>query len=165
VTFDPHAAPGALASPLEPDLLRLVYLSTNLITGSEAAIEAEIAHILAASRRNNRAARITGVLIFSAGTFLQTLEGPADAVEALYRRIASDPRHADTQILESRDIGSRDFGEWSMAFSGGKPAEQASFTALLDAQDKADRARATAEILSQARRELEREACAADEAG
>lgn len=48
--------------------------------------------------------------------FLQCLEGPAPAVNELYRRIARDDRHVDVTLLDYTGIRHRDFGQWSMAY-------------------------------------------------
>ena len=149
----------------EPGLFRLIYMSQNMIVGDAAAIEAEIRHILASSRRNNRVAGITGALVFSSGSFLQTLEGPVDAIEALYERIATDARHGNPQILEACDVEKRQFGEWSMAFSGENTVEQSRFKALLELQNKAERVQAADELLAELRMETGTEAVAPQPCG
>jgi Sensors of blue-light using FAD len=54
------------------------------------------------------------VLCFSEGIFLQVLEGGRSAVNKLYNRIASDPRHSDVELLCYEEIGERRFAGWSM---------------------------------------------------
>lgn len=50
------------------------------------------------------------------GVFLQLLEGEESAVESLYQKITSDPRHQHvTRIFLVRD-GERVFPNWSMGF-------------------------------------------------
>ncbi len=97
-------------------LVRLVYLSKNLIEGSEGDQNAEVGKILRSSRSNNERAGVTGALLFSAGYFAQVLEGPRSAVEAAYQRIERDPRHAHLAILGKREVQKRVFGDWSMAY-------------------------------------------------
>jgi len=48
------------------------------------------------------------------GVFLQCLEGSVASVNALYHRIALDPRHQQTSILAFSEIDRRLFGGWSM---------------------------------------------------
>lgn len=96
-------------------LHRLVYVSRNRIAGG---IEAEIEAILAASRRNNAAAGVTGALIFNSGVFAQVLEGPRRAVEATFERIQRDDRHGAVQVLAFEPVDQRRFAGWSMAFVG-----------------------------------------------
>jgi len=67
------------------------------------------------SRRNNKSLGVTGSLCYSAKVFLQILEGPAKAVNELYRRIIMDRRHVDVTLIEYRPIAYRDFANWSMA--------------------------------------------------
>ena len=62
----------------------------------------------------NRDRAITGILCYGGGQFLQALEGERLAVNALYNRIATDPRHANCQVLSVEEISARDFAEWSM---------------------------------------------------
>ena len=55
----------------------------------------ELADLLAVSRRNNASTGITGLLMYESRLFMQALEGPRAAVEALFQKISRDPRHAD----------------------------------------------------------------------
>ena len=72
--------------------------------------------LLQKSRRDNLASDITGMLLYMDGTFMQTLEGPAIAVQTLMEKIKSDPRHGDLTILMKGPIWDRSFGTWSMGF-------------------------------------------------
>ncbi len=56
----------------------------------------ELAQILTKSGRNNLRAGITGMLLYRSGNFIQTIEGPAAAVDTLLKRIACDPRRTAT---------------------------------------------------------------------
>jgi hypothetical protein len=96
-------------------ILQLVYISTMRVPlGAEACED-----ILAASRRNNRRAGISGVLIAGSNRFLQLLEGPPAAVRATYDRIKSDPRHYATVVLSERTAEHRDCPRWDMGFLPG----------------------------------------------
>lgn len=72
--------------------------------------------IMTASRHNNRKLGVTGALCYSPRGFLQILEGPADIVNELYRRIVQDRRHSAVTLLEYVPIPHRDFEHWSMAY-------------------------------------------------
>ena len=76
----------------------------------------ELADLLAVSRRNNASTGITGLLMYESRLFMQALEGPRSAVEALFQKISRDPRHAEVQIICEDHIQSRNFGPWRMAF-------------------------------------------------
>jgi len=52
--------------------------------------------------------------MLSNGIFLQCLEGDHLAVNALYHRIALDPRHRESAILSFGEIDVRLYGGWSM---------------------------------------------------
>jgi len=99
-----------------PDLIRLVYISRNLLPRAES--EAAIQGILAASRRRNPTVGVTGALLFSDDCFAQSLEGPIAAVEALFEHIQMDERHDEVVLLEAGPVSHRDFGDWSMGFAG-----------------------------------------------
>lgn len=77
-------------------------------------------HILAVSRRNNRTADVTGVLLYLDGGFLQVLEGSHEAVEKIYTGLCQDSRHRNLTILLDREAP-RAFSEWSMGFKRLRP--------------------------------------------
>jgi hypothetical protein len=90
---------------------QLLYASNTHRDVSDKVLE----DILAASRRNNGAAGITGVLLYLEGGFMQVLEGETDVVSKTYARICADKRHWNTMVMLDRDAP-RAFGEWSMGF-------------------------------------------------
>ncbi|MGD9831781.1 MAG: BLUF domain-containing protein [Piscinibacter sp.] len=91
-------------------LVRLMYASR----AADSVDQDELLAILKQSKPGNAAAGITGVLCFSGGIFLQVLEGGRMPVNALYNRIAADPRHRDVVLLTYQEIGERRFAGWSM---------------------------------------------------
>lgn len=90
----------------------LVYLSAAATPLSHA----ELVALLAQSRASNRAAGITGLLLYHDGSFLQVLEGEREVVEDLFSRIAHDPRHRSVMRLLSGQSEQRLFPDWTMAF-------------------------------------------------
>ncbi|UZK70356.1 BLUF domain-containing protein [Sphingomonas sp. S1-29] len=76
--------------------------------------EAMLAGILSQARRNNRRDDITGALICRHDLYLQLIEGPAPAIDALFARILGDDRHGDVQLLLSDEVTDRMFGAWAM---------------------------------------------------
>ncbi|MEE4206722.1 MAG: BLUF domain-containing protein [Erythrobacter sp.] len=70
--------------------------------------------ILMAARRNNRANGITGALICRQDMYIQLVEGPDDAIDALYERILADDRHTDVKLEMSVAVEERMFPEWDM---------------------------------------------------
>ena len=88
---------------------------TYISTARKGLAEADLDLILAASRRNNDVANITGLLVYDGVRFLQALEGEKAAIEAAFLRIKADPRHRAAVMLSVREIASREFGNWAMA--------------------------------------------------
>ncbi|MDO9091212.1 MAG: BLUF domain-containing protein [Rubrivivax sp.] len=91
-------------------LVRLMYASRAVPAIDQDALLA----IVRKSKANNPSQGVTGVLCFSEGIFLQVLEGGRSAVNKLYNRIATDPRHTDVELLCYEEIGERRFAGWSM---------------------------------------------------
>lgn len=73
-----------------------------------------LAGILSAARRNNPRDGITGALVCRQDIYLQLIEGPAEAIDALYARICEDDRHANVELLLSEEMGERLFPNWAM---------------------------------------------------
>ncbi|TVQ56729.1 MAG: BLUF domain-containing protein [Rhodobacteraceae bacterium] len=89
----------------------LIYVST----ATELPNQRMIDRILDASHRNNPALDLTGMLLWSDMTFAQMLEGPSNALDILYARLQTDPRHSNLRLLSRWRIDQRLFSEWSMA--------------------------------------------------
>lgn len=105
-------------------MISLIYIS-NAVAFLPAA---ELDQILAASRRNNGRAGITGMLVYMDGSFIQALEGEEDVLDPLVARIAEDPRHRDFVVIARYPIAERQFPDWSMGFrrcDGAPPGELA----------------------------------------
>lgn len=92
-------------------LIQLVYVS-NLVGEDESVF----APILDACTRNNTANRVTGMLLYSAGKFMQVLEGERAAVLGTFARIRQDKRHSDILMLSLTETEQREFGNWTMGF-------------------------------------------------
>lgn len=94
-------------------LLRLVYASTCV----RGIAERDVRDILARSKENNFVLGITGMLCWSGEFFLQCLEGPRRPVTRLFSKIASDPRHADVELIIAAPTQVRWFDRWAMGFT------------------------------------------------
>lgn len=97
---------------------QLLYASNTSRDTPDAVLD----DILAASRRNNAGAGVTGMLLYVEGGFMQVLEGEEETVGAIYARICQDKRHWNTLVLLDRDAP-RAFSEWSMGFERPKPGD------------------------------------------
>jgi len=101
------------------EVIQLVYLST----ATQPMSPEDLTELLRLSRERNAQRGITGILMYCKHHFLQVLEGPEDAVSALFERISRDGRHKDIQVLLRQKAGQRDFEEWQMAFRAVSDAE------------------------------------------
>lgn len=88
----------------------LIYISDAARRMSPQDLEA----IRVASANYNANHAITGVLFYSAGHFVQLLEGDPDEVRKLYEKIEQDPRHQHIRLLVERSAGARLFPGWDM---------------------------------------------------
>jgi hypothetical protein len=96
------------------DVYQLVYCSRS--TAEAANRRAEIEGLVATSRRNNRAAGISGGLFVTRDIFAQMIEGTQDAIERLKGTIRVDPRHRDFTVLREAAAPRRMFPTWAMGF-------------------------------------------------
>ncbi len=76
--------------------------------------DAMLAGILVRARHNNRRDDITGALVCRHDLYLQLIEGPALAIDALYARILVDDRHSDVRLLLTDTVEQRLLPQWSM---------------------------------------------------
>jgi Sensors of blue-light using FAD len=79
-------------------------------------VHADLVRLLEASRTNNAAHGITGILLFVENSFFQVLEGPEGEVDDIYRSIARDVRHDRVTQIIREPIARRDFADWTMGY-------------------------------------------------
>ena len=91
-------------------MIRLCYISSVRVPIDTSLLD----QILSVSRRNNRAADVTGFLVAGGRRFLQLLEGEEAAVRATFARIQNDPRHFACVVIDQRQIAERQFAQWDM---------------------------------------------------
>ncbi|KAJ3176981.1 hypothetical protein HDU87_004696 [Geranomyces variabilis] len=94
-----------------PEIRQLVYLSQAVVSTPAA-----LASILKSARSRNEREKISGMLLFNNGQFMQCLEGSPEKVGAVYQAISKDDRHDHLAILLDHIIPRRDFDSWLMAF-------------------------------------------------
>jgi len=70
------------------------------------------------ARARNRSLDVTGMLLFEDGCFLQTLEGPPQAVGAVWSSIQRDQRHAHIEVLSEHMAATRLFSDWDLLLEG-----------------------------------------------
>jgi len=76
--------------------------------------QAMLAGILTQARRNNSANDITGALICRQDMYIQLIEGPDAAINALFAAISADDRHTDIRLEVAEPVEERIFPEWEM---------------------------------------------------
>jgi hypothetical protein len=104
-------------------VLSIAYVSVATSPFSDG----EVGELLTLARANNERDGITGALIYHRGRFIQIVEGPDDIVRERFAAIAADPRHRTVQTMREKQIGARQFPEWTMGF---RPLSDESVTQL-----------------------------------
>ena len=94
-------------------LCYLVYISSS----TRLMEDADLAELLAQARENNARNNITGMLLYKDGGFIQVIEGEDEVVSSLHDKILKDSRHKSIITLLKGELESRQFSEWSMAFT------------------------------------------------
>ena len=100
----------------------------------------EVDAILLTALRHNATVDVTGVLQATPERYLQWLEGPQEALQALYERIREDPRHREVELMAEGPLAAiarrpgRLFGAWSMSLRmvGEVPESLDAFLAAYD---------------------------------
>lgn len=93
-------------------MIQALYVSKT----SQPMSAEQLLSLLMQCRTSNEARGITGMLLYSAGTFLQAIEGEDDVIEDLLGKIVQDPRHEDIKVLSKKAINARQYTDWSMGF-------------------------------------------------
>lgn len=91
----------------------IVYVST----AKKLLSEEELLALLTVSRTKNKLNKITGMLLYSGGTFMQVIEGEMTDIERLFKTIELDNRHKNIIKLINGTTEKRNFADWSMAFA------------------------------------------------
>jgi len=94
----------------------MIYYISYVSTAINALSEADLLLYLTKFKEKNTAKNLTGMLLYIEGTFIQTIEGEREVVEALYNKIKIDQRHKDVFLILSGLWKERKFNDWSMAF-------------------------------------------------
>jgi len=107
-----------IARDLEPDrppsgpcLHAIVYVSMSAHLLSMNELE----HLRERAEARNAKEGVTGVLLYSGGSFMQYLEGPAPGLSRVYGFIKADRLHYGVVDLLREPIHEREFAGWSMA--------------------------------------------------
>jgi hypothetical protein len=110
------------------NLIHIIYTSTAT---SEFALT-DMEPMLQSARSSNAARAVTGMLLYSTGSFFQVLEGEEATVTEMFAKIAADRRHAAVTKIIQEPIAHRAFGDWSMGYSQIDVAELESIEGFRD---------------------------------
>jgi|GEM_PF-1457562 len=92
-------------------IFRLAYTSRAKVAFTADALE----NLAKKSQSNNTRLKVSGLLLYGGGRFLQLLEGDAKTIKDLYENtIVADPRHTDCTELMFSPGDYRLFPEWGM---------------------------------------------------
>lgn len=92
--------------------IQIVYTSK----ASTDVDDAQVVKIHMTALKNNVQRDVTGMLLYTKGTFLQVIEGEASTIDRLLEKIRSDTRHHDVEIVVRNSIKHREFKNWSMGY-------------------------------------------------
>ena len=92
---------------------QLIYISRPTVEVTQDVL----LDILNKAQTINHKFKISGLLIFHNGKFMQLLEGGEKEVKDLFEKIQHDPRHSDVRILLETDRPNRCMPLWTMGFS------------------------------------------------
>lgn len=94
-------------------LVHLIYASTAMSDFDQQ----DLVILLRKAREANAQVGITGMLLYSDGSFFQVLEGEPAAVDRQFAKIAADKRHTKVVTIIKGPIAKRSFGDWTMGFA------------------------------------------------
>ena len=95
-------------------LKTVLYISEPLSKFIEGGLPPEFSAIHRQARINNQRSGITGLLGFSAGRYLQILEGDEVSVDSTFEKIEKDSRHRILAVLVNHVVDQRFFEGCSM---------------------------------------------------
>lgn len=92
----------------------IVYISKVPTNRNGATVPTGLSEIFRVARKRNSGFKITGVLSYRHGRYIQVLEGGAKEVDQLFSNILLDSRHEQVTILLDLPITRRSFPDWNM---------------------------------------------------
>jgi hypothetical protein len=93
-----------------------MYSLTYVSSATTRLTQQDLRLLLDQCNTTNRAADVTGMLLYKDGNFMQVLEGSGACVRSAYARIGRDRRHHGLITLLQGPIRKRAFPNWSMGF-------------------------------------------------
>ena len=110
----------------------------------------QLLDLLEVARKANFEHRITGLLLYRDGNFVQVIEGMQQEIEQLISNLMQDQRHTGIIQIFKEPILNRDFPDWSMGFENisGKEIEGVSNFLSATAKDQLSPGMAKSLLLS-----------------
>lgn len=93
-------------------MLQILYASAAVVPFTPD----DLGELLRRAREKNTRLGVSGLLVYDRGAFLQAIEGPGEAVRALYETIYEDPRHTNMVVILRREVPGPSFPGWGMGF-------------------------------------------------
>ena len=93
-------------------MIQLIYGSTAV----KPFTNEQLVELLKKAREKNERLNITGMLLYYDRSFIQVLEGDAEAVDGLFETIKNADRHESVTMFFRRETTAREFPEWEMGF-------------------------------------------------
>lgn len=93
--------------------MHLIAYVSDFLPGPDP-VEKVLADIVRSAKKRNPQYKVTGVLFFVNGQFLQVIEGLEDDLKSLMARIEEDDRHDNIEYLIDTPIERRAFQQWNM---------------------------------------------------
>jgi len=109
----------------------LIYMSTSVRLFNDA----DLKELLRKSQANNLVNNLSGMLLYSEGSFVQVLEGDAKELDETYNKIKKDPRHKNIIQLAEGELQERLFPNWSMGFKTLSISDFSKFDAYINPKD------------------------------
>lgn len=94
------------------DLIHIVYVSFS----DQDLTEKELEELLVDIRKRNKLQKVTGLLLYNDGAFIQLIEGKAHIIQNLFEKIKNDKRHSNIVLLLEESIKKRAFPNWTMGY-------------------------------------------------
>ncbi|HKL08468.1 MAG TPA: BLUF domain-containing protein [Bacteroidales bacterium] len=94
------------------DLIHIVYVSFSVNDLTEKNLE----DLLVDIRKRNKLQKVTGLLLYNDGTFIQLIEGKTGIIQNLFEKIQNDRRHSNVVLLLEESIKKRAFPDWTMGY-------------------------------------------------
>jgi len=112
--------------------LKTVYYIVYVSASTRLLTENELRVILIENELKNRYKDISGLLLYSAGIFMQVLEGNRTNVEEAYQLIGDDIWHKDVIKLSEGNCWDRFFANWYMSFNTQHPQSFAAYKGYIE---------------------------------